>query len=65
MNDNNMTDIKELNKRINTCKWRRKVNNNAHICALIPYPCRRIVEKGDCEVVAEYFKEKNNGENKN
>ncbi len=59
-----MTDIKELNDKINNCHYRKKVDKDAYLCALIPYPCRRVVEKGDCEVVIDYFKEKNNGKNK-
>ena len=53
-----ITDVKELNERIAKCYWLADING-ASVCKGYCAPCRRIIEKGNCEVVADYFKEKN------
>lgn len=58
-----VTDIKELNNRIAKCHWRADCHG-ASVCRGYCLPCRRIVEKGNCEIVADYFKEVNDAKKK-
>ena len=50
-----ITDMKELNDRIAKCYWLADFD----ICGSYCLPCQRVISKGNCEVVADYFKEKN------
>lgn len=52
------TDISELNERITNCPWRKKTHE-VPICAGYVTPCMRVISKGNCDVVIEYFKERN------
>ena len=49
-------DIKELNDRIAKCHW---LSNKLDVCRSYCLPCQRVISKGNCEVVTDYFKEKN------
>ena len=51
----NITEIKELNDRIAKCYWL----SNLDVCGSYCLPCQLVISKGNCEVVADYFKEKN------
>ena len=53
-------DIKELNNRIAKCCWL----SNLNVCRGYCLPCRKVISKGNCEVVTNYFKEKNDAKKK-
>jgi hypothetical protein len=53
-----MPDIKELNDRIKNCIWRKRAGEE-YTCISKSFSCKSVVEKGDCEVVGNFFKEKN------
>ena len=49
-----MTDNAELNNAIANCMWQLKMGD-IPICRGYQLPCRRVIEKGNCEIVADYF----------
>lgn len=49
-------DVKEVNKRINECPS-RNISFDIAICRGMCEPCGRVIRKGKCDTVIEYFNE--------
>ena len=53
----------EIEKIINDCHWKQDADG-IPICRGMVLPCEKVIDKGQCDVLKEYFsKEKLKGEN--
>lgn len=52
----------EIKKIIEGCKWKQEMCG-VSICRGSVLPCSKVIEKGECDVLKEYFKNKEEKKN--
>ena len=59
--DENEKFMQQIRYVMSKCHWRRDMGG-VGVCSLNILPCERVLYKGECEAVAEWYKDNKGGE---